>query len=414
MRTPIRPDAPIEVLGRDDAGAAPARWPPIAATVVVVAVALLVFGLWPGGRSADPAVTGAPEDLLPVETEPTDPAPRLDVATWFGEDVFVRSAGEVVWAVEPDTGRTARYEDGAWLVGPALPDDPPRFLTSASISWVDVDPTGRMWMAGYAAVDVTARLRRYEPSVWYADGDRWRLLPEFVDSGGWGPYPLVANDVAFGPDGVVYLVTEDGGDVLAWDGATYRRIVTPVSDIPVESGSSERTVVHATAAGIAVAGDGSVWMSGSFVSGWYGTPFFASYEPATRTWTEDVPWVGEASVGWMVTAPTGELWIGFEDVDAWDEGWAVARRSPDTGAWTVFEQSGPGLWMQRMLAADRSSVYVTGWDDRGVVRIDAQGWTAHLGDRRISTLAIASDGTRWAVFEGRAGVHQVVFPQESG
>lgn len=386
--------------------------------MAAVAVAALIFGLWSGSPAADPTDAAAPGAPSEIGTDPAVTVRGLDVATWFGDGVKIATAGPVLWAVEPDTGRTARYEDGVWAEGDPLPDQPPGFLTDASISWVGVDPSDRVWMSGYAAVEVLEGSRRFDAVTWYADGDRWQLLPRSPASEE-GVSALVGwHQVVFDPHGeTVYLVHPHSGALLAWDGAGYRRIVTPTIEVRAGSDTSDVTTVPAVIRGMAVADDGSLWTYGEYASWeiWFGAPFFAVHDPISGAWTEGSPWVDSSRATWMTTASTGELWVGFEDADEWDDvGWAIARLSPDTGSWTVFEQFGPTLADRRVLAADDRSVWLQGWDGLGVVRLRADGWTSYLEDRRVSGLAIAPDGTRWAVFRGERGVHELVLPEESG
>lgn len=386
--TEIEP-GPVRVQGAD-AEPSPGRGAATRWVVVGAVLAAVVFAVWDPEPVPDPVpgvLPGIPEHV-PVTEVP------LDVGAWFGTGVRLHATGPALWAYELDAGRLARYEDGSWRVGDTLSDGSPRFLTSASVAWVGVDPNGRVWMSGYAAVEESGRTRRYEASIWYDDGDRWRLLPPVRSQFGADP----VDEIAFAPDGeTVYLVTETWGGVelQAWDGAELRRLGSPIDE-----------PANIWIRGLAVTGDGLVWVAGDSYVGWeiVGT-FLASYDPATERWTRaDVPTDGLVTS--VTESPTGELWLVVESPWTDEYRWASARRSPDSGTWSIVEMTGPPP-MTEILAADRSALWLAGWNDRGVVRVGDDGSTVHLRGEHVTDLAVAADGTVWVVFGDRPGVHRL-------
>ncbi len=63
--------------------------------------------------------------------------------------------------------------------------------------------------------------------------------------------------------------------------------------------------------------------------------------------------------------------------------------------------------MTEILAADRSALWLAGWNDRGVVRVGEDGSTIHLRGEHVTDLAVAADGTVWVAFGDRPGVHRL-------
>jgi hypothetical protein len=222
---------------------------------------------------------------------------------------------------------------------------------------VAVGPDGTVWIASTARGSDNDRLDHFQ--VW-ALGQRGlhgkrQGVPENISS------------LAFTPDGTLWAI---GNRVATFDGKTWSR-QAGASDIKAKSD------------------DGRLWLvdhqHGGLVS-WDGSAF-----------TPHLPgrWVQS-----LMTGPTGELWAIGENVWQLDgDGWAAVNGARN-----------------EIALADGSTVQIRG-DGGGIEHVQGDTKTPYLKGRYVNEIALAPDGSIWAVggldMQENGGVYRVRLQTET-
>jgi len=305
----------------------------------------------------------------------------------------------------------------------ALPEVPAITTTTGSTTTTTPAPTTTVPAATTTSVPDPAIVLSDMPADQARPGDfldavvavsaaeAWTILDSNrvgrLEDGSWTLYELVRGgrarilDLARAPDGTIWAATDAG--VFSFDGdAWVRQFGAPV-------------------AGVAVGGDGSVWIGGRRE-----TP------SALRLWLarrEGVSWArvdaspaeppGPYGVSVMAALRDGSVWMAHlpgywveDDLVRYDgralgvvEITGVPDETPDNGmpAVRVFEIAAApdgGLWAVGYLAADPDQAVVARYDGTDWILVeraldDVSGNALHYLD-----LAVGPDGTAWFAFDG--------------
>lgn len=336
------------------------RWKPVLVAVGSFLLVLLVLGALPILLSGP----GAPRDV--------NPGSEQSVADLLAEVQGLTESDSLLWAWD-DEGNVAAKAISDWNEMPSLPDPVIDVAAVDGTPWAIAtnrcDPSLPDW-EGLGC----------ETALWRLVDGAWEQLPQLGDL----RLPDDLEDLEFDSTGTLWIVTAEGA-LYTWDDI---RSVTVV-----DTGLTHND-------GIAVTGDGAVWVS-RFNPYFPEDVGFAKLDSDRGTWEPSSPLSGGNQHAVMTTTPDGDLWVWFSGFPSTTSlsGTALAFYDSRAGVWTIHDSDIPAGSVRAMTASDEAVWLAMNSPDDGLWRFDGETWTLldTSPSMEILDVAVAADGTVWYV-----------------